>query len=43
MPNVNSMEIMFEGIVAMEKNAFCTSGEIPKESTEGFRDSADNK
>ena len=43
LPNVQSMEIIFEGMVAMGKNAFCTSGEIPKECTEGFRDSADSK
>ena len=34
------MDIMFGGTVAMGKNAFCTSGQIPKESTEGFGDSA---
>ena len=37
------MEIMFEGTVAMGKNAFCTSSEIPKECTEGFGDSTDSK
>ena len=41
--NVESMGIMFESTVAMGKNAFCTSGEIPKECTEGSRDSTDNK
>ena len=34
---------MFEGTVATGKNVFCTSGEIPKESTEGSGDSADSK
>ena len=43
MPNVDSMEIMFEGTVAMGKNAFYMSEEIPKESTEGSRDSSDSK
>ena len=37
------MENMFEGTVAMGKNAFCMSGEIPKESIEGSKDSADSK
>ena len=37
------MEIMFEGTVAKRKNAFCTSGEIPKECIEGFGDSTDSK
>ena len=41
--NVYSIEIMFEGTVATGKNVFCTSGEIPKESTEGSGDSADSK
>ena len=43
MPNVKSMEIMFEGTVATEKNAFCTSGEIPKDCNEGPGDSADGE
>ncbi|KAK4573851.1 hypothetical protein RGQ29_031701 [Quercus rubra] len=43
LPNVKSMEIMFEGKVATGKNAFGTSGEIPKECTERFGDSTDNK
>ena len=43
MPNVKSMEIMFEGKVATGKNVFCTSGEIPKECIEGFGDSVDSK
>ena len=34
---------MFEGTVAMGKNAFCPSGEISKECSEGFRDVADDK
>ena len=33
---------MFGGTVAMGKNAFCTSGPIPTETTEGSRDSADS-
>ena len=37
------MEIMFEGMVATGKNAFCTSGEIPNDCTEGSGDSADSK
>ena len=37
------MEIMFEGTVAMGKNAFCMSGEIPKKSTEGSGDSSNSK
>ena len=37
------MEIMFEGTVATGKNAFCTSGEIPKECNEGSGDSADGE
>ena len=40
MPNVDSMEIIFEGIVATGKNAFYIIGEIPKENTEGSRDSS---
>ena len=36
------MDIMFGGTVAMGKNTFCTSGKIPKESTEGFGDSANS-
>ena len=34
---------MFEGTVATGKNAFCTSGEIPKECAEGFRDSTNSE
>ena len=33
---------MFGGTVASGKNAFCTSGQIPKETTEGSRDSVDS-
>ncbi|KAL0008215.1 hypothetical protein SO802_009717 [Lithocarpus litseifolius] len=35
MPNRDSMDIRFRGTIAMGKNAFYTSGQIPKESTEG--------
>ena len=34
---------MFEGKVATGKNVFCTSGEIPKECSEGSGDSADGE
>ncbi|KAM3701519.1 hypothetical protein ACB098_05G178400 [Castanea mollissima] len=34
---------MFEGTVAMEKNAWTPSGQIPKESIEGSGDSIDSK
>ena len=37
------MEIMFEGMVATRKNAFCMSGEIPNDCTEGSGDSTDSK
>ncbi|KAL0014452.1 hypothetical protein SO802_001521 [Lithocarpus litseifolius] len=43
LPNKDSMDIMFGGTVATGKNAFCPSGQIPKESTEGSGDSADSK
>ena len=43
MPNVDSMEIMFEGTVATRKNIFYMSGEIPKENTKGSRDSSNRK
>ena len=43
MPNLDSMDIMFGGMVATRKNAFCTSGQIPKESTEGSGNSTDSK
>ena len=33
---------MYGGMVATGKNAFCTSGQIPKETTKGSGDSADN-
>ena len=36
------MEIMFEGTVATGKNAFCTSGPIPTETTKGSGDSVDS-
>ena len=37
------MEIMFEVMVATGKNAFCTSGEIPKECSEESGDSANGE
>jgi len=37
------MENMFKGTVAMGKNAFCMSGEIPKESIEGSGDFVNSK
>ena len=43
MPNKDSMDIMFGGTFAMGKIAFCMSGQIPKESTEGSGDSANSK
>nr|XP_023899797.1 uncharacterized protein LOC112011664 [Quercus suber] len=43
MPNLDSMDIMFGGTVAMGKNAFCMSGQMLKETTEGSEDSADGK
>ena len=43
MPNKDSMDIMFGGTFAMGKSAFCMSGQIPKESTEGSGDSANSK
>ena len=36
------MDIMFGCTVATGKNTFCTSGQIPKETTEGSGDSADS-
>ena len=33
---------MYGGTVATGKNAFCTSGQLPKEATEGSGDSADS-
>ena len=43
LPNVHSMEIRFEGTVATGKHAFYTSDEIPKECSEGFRDSTNGE
>ncbi|KAL0012279.1 hypothetical protein SO802_007387 [Lithocarpus litseifolius] len=43
LPNLKSMEIMFEGTVATGKNALCPSGEIPMQCTEGSGDSSDSK
>ena len=43
LPNVKSIEIMFEGTVVTGKNAFCPSGEISKECNEGSRNFADDK
>ena len=43
MPNVDSMEIMFEGTIATRKNTFYTSGEILKENTERSKDSSNRK
>ena len=37
------MKIMFEGTIATGKNAWTTSSQIPKESTEGFGDSSNRK
>ena len=36
------MDIMFGGTIATGKNAFCTSSQIPKETTEGSGDSTDS-
>ena len=36
------MNIMFGGTVATGKNAFCTSGQTSKETTEGSEDSTDS-
>ena len=33
---------MYGGTVATRKNAFCTSSQLPKETTEGSGDSADS-
>ena len=41
--NVDSIEIMFEGIVATGKNAFYMSAKIPKENIEGSRESSNRK
>uniref|UniRef100_A0A7N2L481 Myb/SANT-like domain-containing protein n=1 Tax=Quercus lobata TaxID=97700 RepID=A0A7N2L481_QUELO len=42
LPNHDFLNIMFRGTVATGKNAFCMSGQIPKETTEGSGDSADD-
>ncbi|XP_050254184.1 uncharacterized protein LOC126700182 [Quercus robur] len=42
LPNRDYLNIMYGGTVAMGKNAFCTSGQLPKETTEGSGDSADS-
>ena len=42
LPNRELLNIMFGGTVATGKNAFCTSGPIPTETTEGFGDSDDS-
>ena len=41
--NAASMEIMFEDTDATGKHAWTPNGQIPKESTEGSRDSFDSK
>ncbi|XP_075643182.1 uncharacterized protein LOC142614532 [Castanea sativa] len=43
MPNLDSMDIMYGGTVATGKHAFCTSGPMPKENTEGSGDSVDSE
>ncbi|KAM4122241.1 hypothetical protein ACJW30_01G068300 [Castanea mollissima] len=43
MPNLDSMDIMYGGTVGTGKNAFCMSGQMPKESTEGYGDSVDSE
>ena len=42
MPNRELLNIMFGGTTATGKNAFCTSGPIPMETTEGSGDSANS-
>ena len=42
LPNRELLNIMFGGTVATGKNAFCTSGPIPTETTKGSGDSADS-
>ena len=37
------MEIMFEGTIAIGKNAWTPSSQIPKENIEGFGDFSDSK
>ncbi|XP_023875541.1 L10-interacting MYB domain-containing protein [Quercus suber] len=43
LPNIKSMEIMYESTIATGKNAFYSSGEIPIELSEGSGDSIDSK
>ncbi|XP_075650137.1 uncharacterized protein LOC142620697 [Castanea sativa] len=43
MPNLDSIDIMYGGTIAKGKHAFCTSGPMPKESTEGSEDSVDSE
>ena len=43
MPNFASIEIIFEGTIAKGKSAWSPSGQIPRESTEGFGDFSNNK
>nr|XP_023876032.1 uncharacterized protein LOC111988463 isoform X2 [Quercus suber] len=43
LPNIKSMKIMYEGTIETGKNAFCPSGEIPIELSEGSGDSIDSK
>ena len=40
--NRELLDIMFGGTVATGNKSFCTSGPIPTETTEGFRDSDDS-
>ncbi|XP_075653121.1 uncharacterized protein LOC142623568 [Castanea sativa] len=42
LPNRESLNIMYGGTVATGKNAFCTSRQMPKETTKGSGDSADS-
>ncbi|XP_030958489.1 uncharacterized protein At2g29880-like [Quercus lobata] len=42
LPNRELLNIMFGGTVATGKNALCTSGPIPTETTKGSADSADS-
>ncbi|XP_023885910.2 uncharacterized protein LOC111998020 [Quercus suber] len=42
LPNRDLLNIMFGGMVAMGRNALCTSGPIPTETNEGSGDSADS-
>nr|POF16939.1 dihydropyrimidinase [Quercus suber] len=43
LPNRELLNIMFGGTVATGNKAFCTSGPIPTETTEGSGDSSDNQ